>query len=443
MKNKFILLIITILLLSPALSRADQKVFTHTVRYVMGENESRQELRELATLEAKRQVLEQVGVYIEAETELKQYIKETETTFQDESDYNKEILAITAGVTKTEIASEEWKEENEVFVLYLTCKITVDTEDVNRKIQELVRDRQKLDDMKMLQNEVARLQSEMEELRQRLEQAEASQVEEIKQQRSRLSDDLSATEWFDKGLVTDNLTDQDATHAPRWVDFPEEEITVEEGGLVEFTIAGMHPDNLLMEIIYYSENIPEKALSFIDHGDGTATFSWQTAIGDEGVYTAYFILSDADTSIDGDVQIVVGGAARPSQWIDVPDEITRDKNMNGPSHGFNLIAPTIGSELDSKNVTLSWQAAEDVDPSDNVIYTVVIARDAAFTTSLCTFRDIGKLEFKVPMNQIGTGGKLFWKVSASDKKSTVVWGSESNVKPWYFTVKLQTPPPGP
>ena len=190
--------------MSATLSMAEQKLFTYTVRYLMGENESRQELRELATLEAKRQILETVGVYIEAETSMKEYIRETETAFEDESEYKKEILAITAGVTKTEIASEEWKEENGVFVLYLTCNITVDTEDVNLKIQELVRDRQKLDDMKMLQDEVARLQNKMEELRQRLEQAEASQVEEIIQQRNKLSDEFSATEWYEKGLATDD-----------------------------------------------------------------------------------------------------------------------------------------------------------------------------------------------------------------------------------------------
>ena len=109
-----------------------------------------------------------------------------------------------------------------------------------------------------------------------------------------------------------------ATRAPRWVDFPEEGITVEEGGLVEFPIAGMHPDNLMMEIIYFSENIPEAAPSFVDNGDGSGTFSWQTAVGDEGVYTASFILSDVDTSIDCDVQIAVGRVAQPPEWTYVP-----------------------------------------------------------------------------------------------------------------------------
>jgi len=204
MNIKPILTTLVLLAITSSFCLAEQKVFTQTVRYVMGENESRQELRELATLEAKRQILEQVGVYIESTTELKQRITETGTEFKDETEYRKEVLAITAGVTNTEITAQEWKEETGVFVLYLTCRISVDMEDVNRKIQELVRDRQKLGGMKMLQDEVTRLQSEMEQLRHRLELAEASQVKEIKQQRSRISDEFSALKWNEMGIETDD-----------------------------------------------------------------------------------------------------------------------------------------------------------------------------------------------------------------------------------------------
>ena len=121
----------------------------------MGENESCQELRELATLEAKRRILEQVGIYIESTTELKQTITENNAKLLDESEFNREIIAITAGVTNTTIDKEEWKDEDGVFVLYLTCRISVDTEDVNSKIQALVRDREKLADVKIHQDENA------------------------------------------------------------------------------------------------------------------------------------------------------------------------------------------------------------------------------------------------------------------------------------------------
>ncbi len=204
MKHKYIYLTTTLLLIFSALCHAEQRVFTQNVRYVMGENESRQELRELATLEARRLILEQVGIYIESTTELKQHISETENEFQDETEYQKEVIAITAGVTNTEIESEVWKEEAGVFVLYLTCKIKVDSEDVNNKITELVLDRQKLTDMKQVQEEMVRMQREIEDLRVQLEQANESNVEEIRVDRVQLSDELSAIEWFNRGMSVDD-----------------------------------------------------------------------------------------------------------------------------------------------------------------------------------------------------------------------------------------------
>ena len=87
----------------------------------------------------------------------------------------------------------------------MTCRISVDTEDVNRKIQALVRDREKLADVKAHQEENARLQLEIVDLRNLLESAKESRIKEIKQKRLKLSSVFSASEWVDKGLNTDDL----------------------------------------------------------------------------------------------------------------------------------------------------------------------------------------------------------------------------------------------
>ncbi len=188
-----------ILLAFPTLSRAEQKVFTQTVRVVMGSRETQEEVREYATLEAKRQVLEQVGVYLEGHTDLRQHIRESADMLSSETEQKKEIIAVTAGVTQTEITGEEWKSEGGALVLYLTCQITVDSDDVNRKVAALINDRQKLDDNRGLQDDVRRLQMEMEELRTGLEKATQKQIVEIKRQRQRLINERSAMEWFWKG----------------------------------------------------------------------------------------------------------------------------------------------------------------------------------------------------------------------------------------------------
>ncbi len=114
---------------------------------------------------------------------------------------------------------------------------------------------------------------------------------------------------------------ENAVRAPRWINLPEY-IDVEEGELIEFSVAGEHPDGNPLTITYFSESIPEAISVFSDAGDGSGSFSWQTEPGDEGAYIASFELSDEDTTLIADIPITVGGAAQPPTWIDTPGEIS-------------------------------------------------------------------------------------------------------------------------
>ncbi|NQT34529.1 hypothetical protein HQ587_05005 [bacterium] len=113
--------------------------------------------------------------------------------------------------------------------------------------------------------------------------------------------------------------------------------------------------------------------------------------------------------------------------------------QNDAPQAFEISSPADGAQIDGKSVKLSWTEAKDVDPGDEVTYTVVIASDASFTTGLGTFRDIKGTEFTVPEDVIGTGGKLFWKLSAADKQGAVMWGSNSDNVPRSFTVNVPQP----
>ncbi|MCF7811750.1 right-handed parallel beta-helix repeat-containing protein [bacterium] len=116
---------------------------------------------------------------------------------------------------------------------------------------------------------------------------------------------------------------------------------------------------------------------------------------------------------------------------------------NDAPEAFKLVSPTEGTMFETKAVKLTWENSVDVDPGDKVVYTVVIASDAQFTTGLGTFRDIKRPEFSVPYDKIGEGGKFFWKVSAADKFGLVTYGSGSDSKPWSFSVKKVEPPAPP
>jgi len=84
----------------PLLARAELREFTHTARVVMGSRETQEECREFAKVEARRAVLDQVGVYIEGRSDLMQHIRESDTGLTEETDMQKRVLAIAAGVTQ-------------------------------------------------------------------------------------------------------------------------------------------------------------------------------------------------------------------------------------------------------------------------------------------------------------------------------------------------------
>ena len=146
---------------------AAPKSYIKNVRLVMGENESRQKVREAAMLEAKRQVLEEAGVLVTAETTLKDYSKSTGGKLEESSEYRNQVQALAVGVTRTEVTSEVWKDEGGTFVLSLGCRVTVAPEEINAKLRKLADERQQsAASLKPLQDEMARLKTELEGLRQ-------------------------------------------------------------------------------------------------------------------------------------------------------------------------------------------------------------------------------------------------------------------------------------
>ena len=162
-------------------------------------------IRQYALLDAKRRVLEEVRHFIMAQTDIIQRVRETNASLNDTTVLTRKIQAVTAGVTKTEITGEEWKEELGAFVLYLKCSVTVETGDVEQRIAETLRDRKKTEDYTRLLAEVERLQQEMSDLRSRLAFATPAAVEQFDEERQALVTEITANEWFEKGLTSADL----------------------------------------------------------------------------------------------------------------------------------------------------------------------------------------------------------------------------------------------
>ena len=111
-----------ILLCLPTSVWAKSKVFVEKYSYNAGEADSKLTCRTVSLLEVKRLLLEKLGTYMETRTEVKD--------FQVTKD---EIVALTAGIVKTEILDEKWNGETYT----LTAKIEANPDDVAKAIDNI------------------------------------------------------------------------------------------------------------------------------------------------------------------------------------------------------------------------------------------------------------------------------------------------------------------
>lgn len=134
--------------------------FIEMYRYKAGDNDSKLTCRTVSLIEVKRLLLEKIGTYLETRTEVKDF----EITSDD-------VVALTAGIVKTEILKEEWNGDS----YKLTARIEADPDDIARKIDELRKNQGSienakrlaqvnqvsLEQMREMQGEMARLQENL------------------------------------------------------------------------------------------------------------------------------------------------------------------------------------------------------------------------------------------------------------------------------------------
>ena len=136
--------VITLLasLVLPTVVFAEIQTFTTTHTYVMGDDDSRNSARQKCLAEAKRKILEQVGVYLESKSELitssqsttSGSAKSPQTTNEERQQITEQIDTLAAGVMRTEVIKEEFGEIHGRLQITLTLKAEVDPDDIHRQL---------------------------------------------------------------------------------------------------------------------------------------------------------------------------------------------------------------------------------------------------------------------------------------------------------------------
>jgi len=109
--------------------------------------------------------------------------------------------------------------------------------------------------------------------------------------------------------------------------------SVDEGDLLELTITASDPDG--DDLSFSESNIPSGA-TLTDHGNGSATFRWQTAIGDAGIYNNItFTVTDDGTPALNDSETISIDVGDDNDGDGVPDGEEQGPLRNDPAYDGN------------------------------------------------------------------------------------------------------------
>ncbi len=129
MKRMLAVLLLLSIVCTPTESHSQTKVVYGSYKYVMGDNDTKNDAKRICLMEAKRRCLEQAGTYIETE------VKGTSTQLT-----KNEIRTYAAAIIQSEVVTEEINFEGDTIAIYTTVKAEVETGDVIRKLSQIKTD---------------------------------------------------------------------------------------------------------------------------------------------------------------------------------------------------------------------------------------------------------------------------------------------------------------
>jgi tetratricopeptide (TPR) repeat protein len=169
---------------------ADPVVVNSKGKYVMGDLDSKKDARSLALMEAKRHALERAGTYLESRSEVKNYELDKD-----------QINSLAAGIISVEILNEDWKMSGENLMLTISIRAMIDTSNLDKHINELKEDDDRVEEFKQLQAQLATLQKELAALKSQKTVSVPEPKKELEQKHTNLIKELTAIEYLEKANV--------------------------------------------------------------------------------------------------------------------------------------------------------------------------------------------------------------------------------------------------
>src|SRR3990172_934574 len=175
---------LALFLILTSVASAENVIFIKEYTYMASDIDSKVSSRAIALEQVKRALLEQLGIYLISETEVKNY--------QLTKD---QITTLTAGIVSAEVIEEKWDGRS----YYLNAKIAADPKEVAKSVDALRKDVQKSKELADSKNKAEEAMREVERLKKELELVKT----DAKKQRAYANaiNDLTATDWYSKGFA--------------------------------------------------------------------------------------------------------------------------------------------------------------------------------------------------------------------------------------------------
>jgi len=166
-------LVFFILILIPYTSLAETKIIFAEHKYIMGDNDSKNDARRMCFLEAKRRVLEKAGTYIESRTEVKDFRLTKD-----------EISVYSAALLKVDTVNEEWKFIGENMAILISVKAEVDINSVEKQLAKIKQDTAVQKRIKDQQRRLQELERNVVKLQKQLATVEAPKAVSLRKERN-------------------------------------------------------------------------------------------------------------------------------------------------------------------------------------------------------------------------------------------------------------------
>lgn len=148
--------------------------------YKMGDNDSKNDARQIAFIEAKRKLVEEAGTYIES-----RFIRKTSVNESGEvSDFSRsDLQTYSAALLKTETVKEEWEVINGTMSIKITVKADIDISSINKQLAKIAKSPDIQNKIKEQNKRLKELEKTMLELKRQLLTTTTPKAVGLRQQR--------------------------------------------------------------------------------------------------------------------------------------------------------------------------------------------------------------------------------------------------------------------